>query len=433
MKIVVHDYSGHPFQVQLSRVLARSGYQVVHLHNASFQTPKGLLVRQATDPVGLDVQDVYLSRTFEKHTFVKRFWQEREYGRLISIRIRSLKPDVVLSANMPLDPQAMLQATCRRLGAKFIFWLQDLYSVAIARHMSRKIPIVGSLIGQRYSKLEGALLRQSDHVVAISDGFATALNRWKVPSDRVSVIRNWAPADELAPRPRRNSWSAEQGLDGKQVLLYSGTLGLKHNPCYLAQLAVRLKDHDRARVVVVSEGPGAEWLKEQALSIPNLMVLPFQPYERFPEVLATADVLVALLEDSAGQYSVPSKVLSYFCAARPLLAALPKQNLAARLIQEADAGLVCAPDGIDELARSARLLLESDELRSTFAKNALAYAQREFDVDLIRSRFEQVIERCFRRPFDNTAKGLTDRMSIGHGNSEGSKTVAAAAGETFSK
>ncbi len=28
MKILVHDYAGHPFQVQLSRALAQRGHQV---------------------------------------------------------------------------------------------------------------------------------------------------------------------------------------------------------------------------------------------------------------------------------------------------------------------------------------------------------------------------------------------------------------------
>ncbi len=30
MRILVHDYSGHPFQAQLSRELARRGHDVVH-------------------------------------------------------------------------------------------------------------------------------------------------------------------------------------------------------------------------------------------------------------------------------------------------------------------------------------------------------------------------------------------------------------------
>ena len=65
------------------------------------------------------------------------------------------------------------------------------------------------------------------------------------------------------------------------------------------------------------------------------MLLPFQPYEVLPEVLASADVLLAILEPEAGVFSVPSKVLSYHCAGRPILAAIPAENLAARIIERA--------------------------------------------------------------------------------------------------
>ena len=41
LRVVVHDYVGHPFQVQLSRELARRGMDVLHLHCGSFRTGKG--------------------------------------------------------------------------------------------------------------------------------------------------------------------------------------------------------------------------------------------------------------------------------------------------------------------------------------------------------------------------------------------------------
>ncbi len=87
-------------------------------------------------------------------------------------------------------------------------------------------------------------------------------------------------------------------------MLYSGTLSLKHNPASIAGVARRLADQDDVRVVVVSEGVGAEWLKkvkvEQGLN--NLLLFPFQPYDRFSEVLGAASVLLAIIEPDAGVF-----------------------------------------------------------------------------------------------------------------------------------
>lgn len=62
-----------------------------------------------------------------------------------------------------------------------------------------------------------------------------------------------------------------------------------------------------ARVVIAAEGTGADFLRRQRLPA-NALLLPLQPAGRPPEVLASADVLVALLDADAGVFSVPSKV-----------------------------------------------------------------------------------------------------------------------------
>ena len=50
MRILIHDYSGHPFQVQLSRELARRGNAVLHLYNGSNPTtPKGAVSKRDGD------------------------------------------------------------------------------------------------------------------------------------------------------------------------------------------------------------------------------------------------------------------------------------------------------------------------------------------------------------------------------------------------
>src|SRR5262249_23180303 len=143
--------------------------------------------------------------------------------------------------------------------------------------------------------------------------------------DRLHVVENWAPLDELPLRPRRNAWSQHHGLQDRFCFLYSGTLGMKHDPALLLELARRYRDEADVAVVVISQGPGASWIAEHARDdrLANLLVLPFQPFDAMPDVLASADVLVAILEPEAGVFSVPSKVLTYLCAAKPLLACMP--------------------------------------------------------------------------------------------------------------
>ena len=239
------------------------------------------------------------------------------------------------------------------------------------------------MVGWYYESLERRLLRQSDRVVLISPDFQPLMARWGIEPNKIQVIPNWAPLEELPIQPKDNPWAQAQGLDQTFVFLYAGILGLKHNPELFVHLARAFAG--QAQVVVVSDGGGADWLKKQAHAqgLDNLKVLPFQPKAALPQVLGTADVLVSILKPEAGIFSVPSKVLSYLCAGRPLLLSMPLENQAARLVRDARAGLVAAPQDITGWLQSAQKLINNECLRANMGANARTYAETHFDIQAI--------------------------------------------------
>ena len=195
-------------------------------------------------------------------------------------------------------------------------------------------------------------------------------------------------------RPKANPWAAEHGLTSRFVFLYSGTLGKKHSPELLLALADEFRADPAVLVVVVAEGAGADWLREQVSVTPrpNLLQVSFQPFELLPDVLGAGDVLVTLLTSEAGASSVPSKTLSYLCAERPILAAVPPDNAIARLIEEqASAGLVSAPGDQQAFLHAARRLRHDPALRTRQGRSARAYAEKHFEPEHIVTRFEELV------------------------------------------
>jgi len=393
MRIVVHDYSGHPFQVQLSRELALRGHYVLHLYSASFQTPKGAVNHRPDDPPSFTVEGICLHECFSKYDhFARRRRQEIRYGKLAADRIIRFAPDVIISANTPLDALRIILKAARKLRARFVFWLQDIYSAGITEYLRKKNFPLASLIGSWYRHIEKTLLQASDTIVMITDDFAPALRRWKIDPARMHTIENWAPCDELRSCPQDNPWSRVHGLAGKFVFLYSGTIGMKHNPALLLDLGQAMRRHPDVAIVVVSEGCSADRLRDQAIAraLTNIHTLPLQPYELMPEVLSTASVLVALLDHNAGEFSVPSKVLSYLCVGRPLLLSVPARNAAARIVMENGAGLVNEPDDTAAFVRAATRLYHEPELRDQCGASGLAFARSAFDIQSIADRFARV-------------------------------------------
>jgi len=226
------------------------------------------------------------------------------------------------------------------------------------------------------------------------------------------VIPNWASIEELPVRPKTNAWAKANGLADKFCFLYSGTIGMKHNPELLVRLALAYRDRPDVAIVVVSEGVRAEWLKQfkATLGLEGLRILPFQAYADVPDVMGAADVLVALLDHEAATYSVPSKVLAYHCAGRPLLLAVPSNNLVSRIVRSSQSGIVVDPMDEDGFLAAAETLRTSPELCERYGNNALAYARKTFDLDRITDRFESLFRSVLS---EDVVEGLEEEVASG--------------------
>ena len=349
--------------------------------------------KQPEDAPGFDVEVIDLGKEIPKNGFVRRLQMEVEYGKRLLDVVKRFQPEVVLSGNTPSIPQWKLVRYCKKHGIRHVFWVQDIYGVAAYRLLKRRIPVVGHLVGQYFMWLDRKSARNSDALVVITDDFVPVFQGWGVDRKKIHVIHNWAVLEELDVQPRENSWSTQFSLGPGSRFIYTGTLAMKHNPALLLALAKMLDERGDGELVVVSQGSGVEWLKSEAQSagVKSLRCMGFQPFEVMAEVLGSADVLVAVLEPDAGVFSVPSKVLSYMCAGRAILAAMPGDNLAAQLIVERKAGTVVEPDNLEGFCEAASRLISQPELCQSSGKAARAYAEQTFDIQRIASQFKKAL------------------------------------------
>ncbi|MFF8970192.1 glycosyltransferase family 4 protein [Streptomyces sp. NPDC014995] len=397
MRILVHDYSGHPFQAQLSRELARRGHDVVHSTCTAYVSGKGNL---AGDTPGLRFVTIGDGTALRKEAYFHRLRQETLLGLELARQVRREKPDVALLSNLPIPVLVVAAAVLRRLRIPWVLWHQDVTAVALKSFAAADVAKSMGVAAKVFEAGEKWSARRAAAIVVIAGSFVRIHEEWGT-AGKVTVIPNWAPLDEIVPVDRANAWSAEQGLDGVRTVLYSGTLGLKHNPVLLVRLAERLRDRGTpVRLVVVNDGPAVPVLREAAAARGvELTLLPFQPYERLPEVLGTGDLLVVLLASDAGQFSVPSKTLSYLCAGRPVLGLMPADNLAARLLRQAGSAVFPPEESsLDEASAWAQEVLSDPARAELLGKESRALAEREFALEDCASRFEDILRTVSRTP-----------------------------------
>ncbi len=393
MRLLVHDFSGHPFQVELSRELARRGHQVTHSYCPAWVSGKGRLETEPGDR--LVIEPVGPGEPIEKDRFVKRVLVESVLGLQLLRQVRRTRADVAMLSNAQIPTLVVFALGMLLLRRPWVLWHQDVYAVAVKAFAGDKLGRGFGVIAALFTVAERWVSRRAAAVVVIADSFVAVHQEWGT-AEKTTVIPNWAPLEEIYPVPRANAWSTEQGLDDVQTLLYSGTLGLKHNPALLVGVAAAVrKSGTPVHLVVVNEGPAEPILRAEAarLDVP-LTLLPFQPYERLSEVLGSGDVLVVLLEQDAGAFSVPSKTLSYLCAGRPVLGFMPAENLASELVGAVE-GCVLPPslDSLPDAAGWVVSVLADAEEQVRLSKQARALAEREFALEGCADRFEAILTR----------------------------------------
>lgn len=394
------DYGCHYFTFRLTTQLAGSGLSIQYIANGSLESPNltSLPAWEREHPSLIRI--VRCRRPYGKMSLAGRLRGELEWAGHCIRALEQEKPAAAILSCLPISVATRIHTWCRRRKIPVVYWLQDMQGRAIHDLLGRKFGLPGKALGAAAQLWEQQIIEESRIVITIAAGHENELPESVRDQGRFATLENWIPIEDFPRFEPANDWSARHGLDETRNILYSGTLGLKHDLSVFTALAQRFAREQDIRVVVVSSGQAAEKLKQEASArnLSNLIVLPFQPQPDVPQVLASAAVLFAPLDEAAGRFCVPSKTLAYLCAGRPIVLAINEDNAAAQTILRAGAGSVVAPGDTAGFVRTVERFVEDGRLRNETGDKARAYAETTFASEQIQRRFLEILERSHILP-----------------------------------
>src|SRR5262245_52606322 len=133
--------------------------------------------------------------------------------------------DVVVAKTDPPMMSVCAAWAVRLRKGRLINWLQDLFPEVATSLDVPGIRFVAPLL----KRLRNDSLRQGHSTVVLGALMAQRLRGEQIPSERITVIENWADGDLIQPVSRRdNPLRREWHLEGKFVLGYSGNMGRVH-------------------------------------------------------------------------------------------------------------------------------------------------------------------------------------------------------------
>jgi len=374
MRIVVLDYAGHIPQADLARNLAKLGHPVRHMYCSDYVSGRGAVEREAGDPKDLEFLDISIKKDFNRYNPIERIKHEFAISDVFWAKIQEFNPDHTIFSNVPLIAMSRLAKRMQRTHRPYLFWWQDVYSIAMGNAFKKFGPL-SRPIRQSLISLEKNILKSAQSVVAISPNFEPIYRSWKQDIKKFSMYPNWTPIT-LFPNQKPSNEHPH-----KKLAVYAGTLGLKHRP----ELLLHLADDPEFKkiggeVVVVSQGYGRELLEKPENKRENIDLKDFLPIPELAQLFSDASVLLAVLEPEASTFSVPSKIMSYLSAGKPIVASIDPRNASAAILNATGAGFVVSPDSsADDFSGAVIKVISNEQLQISMCEASTNYSRENFD------------------------------------------------------
>jgi glycosyltransferase involved in cell wall biosynthesis len=258
-----------------------------------------------------------------------RFGRTRLWGRMLDYLtfycgatwrlLRLIKPGDVVVAKTDPPMMSVCAAWAARLKKGILInWVQDLFPEVAT---SLDIPGI-RYVAPIFKRLRNDSLKQGRSNVVLGALMAQRLRDENIPSDRITVIENWADGDVIQPVSKQdNPLLREWRLEDKFVLGYSGNMGHVHEFKTMIDAADRLKDVTEIAFVFIGAGIARHWLETEVADrgLRNVQFQPYQPDDRLRWSLAVPDVHFVSLRPTLEGLIVPSKFYGIAAAGRPVI------------------------------------------------------------------------------------------------------------------
>jgi glycosyltransferase involved in cell wall biosynthesis len=304
--------------------------------------------------------------------------------------MRAGRLDVVLVTSPPLFPAIAGVAVAKLRRAQLVVDLRDLWpdeivAVGAAREGSVPVRIMRALERWAY--------RHADRVSCTTRAFMDTVEERGVPREKLILVPNGADIELFRPLPRDNPIAAEYGFGDRFVVTYSGLLGLKHGLDSLVHAAEHVAGEPDIVFFIRGDGPARASLEElvRRKGLRNVVFGGERPIADVPYLLARADLCVTnLLPDPYLDKIISVKIFEYMAMEKPVIAALSGEG--ARIVSEADAGIVTPPSDARAIADAVLELHRDLDRRRRMGENGRRYVVEGYSRSATAARLEEYLK-----------------------------------------
>jgi colanic acid biosynthesis glycosyl transferase WcaI len=383
-----------PFTTGLAEHLAKRGHEVVVATTFAFyplwkwyEPPTRWRTREQLNGVDVWRTKIVLP---PRRTAIWRVAFDTSIALTTALTALSVpKADVTICLSPPVQT-TLVGAALRFKFGKLVMLVKDLPTEA-----ARSVGMLqeGSMLRVGRA-VERVAYKAASHIVVISNAFATYIRSLGVEDARISEIPDWVDVETIQPADPDQKMRSRLGAGpGDFLVLHSGNMGAKQDLLNVVAAATLLRNERRIRIALIGDGTERTKIAEavSAQHIENLKLLPLQPSNEFPNVLAAADVLLVNQAPMVVDSVLPSKLLAYMASGRPVLAAAHTQSTTAELVRRSSCGVVAEPGRPAALAAAITAMARGLHELGGMGRQGRVYVEAHFERNTVLRRWDDLL------------------------------------------
>lgn len=222
--------------------------------------------------------------------------------------------DIILSPSPPLTIGRLNNWLGKIKCCKVVYNVQEIYPDILNKPET-------SIVHKFLSRMEHKVYNRSAAVTTIDQVFHdTIVDRFEDKS-KLHIIPNFVDTDLYRSGVSTDALDKSLFPDTDSIkLLYAGNIGFAQDWEPLVRLAEKTRDQN-VEYFLIGEGVKKDWVEEKKaeLGLDKLHVLPYQPRQLMPAILAYSDAQFIFMTPEMEGMGFPSKVYTVMACGRPLV------------------------------------------------------------------------------------------------------------------
>ncbi len=329
-------------------------------------------------------------------SLLSRFLENISFGlSVFLVLLFSARADIVYGNTWPIFSQGLLMLACKLRRIPLVLSVQDLYpeSLLVQKRGFEKTSLSYALLHW----LDALITRNCAGLILISEQFReTYIHDRHILENKITVIPNWIDDSQTNKTSAREDIRKKHAIPADAFLtLYGGNIGAAAGVETLIEAYRYLEKN--YYLLIAGSGSHLHVCQKFGAEVSPERIKFYSPWpvEQTFQTYQVGDVLVLPTFGNQSLASLPSKILGYMLAAKPIIALAHPESELAKLIILSGCGWVIAPEESKKLADKIEQVSNMNVAeRNAYGRSGHNYLQKYMTADVCLPKVCNVLENA---------------------------------------